>query len=176
MRAAVHRNMPRRRGGHTTAVTIGGERFTLTANETPDGSLGEVYIHHGKQGTAGAGLLDSYAIALSVGLRHGVPLADLLRSGLDLSFAPSGHTDDPEIPRARSAVDYFARRLALDWLPYAERAALGVRPSSDLPHPGGSRAAQVPEKVLVPDHDGEGLVVVDTRGFAERGDDLAAWN
>jgi ribonucleoside-diphosphate reductase alpha chain len=39
---------------------------------------------------------------------------------------PNGHTDDPEIPRVRSAVDYLARRLAIDWLPYAERAALGV--------------------------------------------------
>ena len=76
MRAVVHRDMPRRRGGHTTAVTIGGERFTLTANEGADGSLGEDFIRHGKQGTAGAGLLDGDAIALSVGLRHGVPLAD----------------------------------------------------------------------------------------------------
>lgn len=100
----------------TTAVAIGGERFTLTARERADGSLGEVFIRHGRPETAGAGLLDSYATALSVGLRHGVPLADLLRPGLGLSFAPNGFTNDPEIPRARSVVDYVARRLALDWL------------------------------------------------------------
>lgn len=176
MRAALHRDMPRRRGGHTTAVTIGGERFTVTANEAADGSLGEVFIRHGKQGTAGAGLLDSYAIALSVGLRHGIPLADLLRAGLGVSFVPNGRTDDPDIPRARSVVDYFSRRLAIDWLPHAECAALGVRTSSDLPHLGGRGAAQVPEQVLAPHHDGEGLVAVDAGGFAERGDDLAAWN
>jgi ribonucleoside-diphosphate reductase alpha chain len=41
-------------------------------------------------------------------------------------FVPNGHTDDPEIPRVRSAVDYLARRLAIDWLPYSDRAALGV--------------------------------------------------
>lgn len=110
------REVPRRRSGHTTAVTIGGEPFTLTANKRADGSLGEVFIRHGKQGSAGAGLMDSYATALSVGLRHGVPLADLLRPGLGVTFAPSGHTDDPDIPRARSVVDYVARRLALDWL------------------------------------------------------------
>ena len=126
MRAPAYWDMPRRRGGHTTAVTIGGERFTLTANERADGSLGEVFIRHGKQGSAGAGLVDSYATALSVGLWHGIPLADLLRPGLGVSFVPSGHTDDPEIPRARSVVDYVSRRLAVDWLPYDERAALGV--------------------------------------------------
>jgi ribonucleoside-diphosphate reductase alpha chain len=53
-------------------------------------------------------------------------LADLIRHGLDLFFVPDGHTDDPEIPRVRSAVDYIARRLAIDWLPYPDRAALGV--------------------------------------------------
>jgi hypothetical protein len=39
---------------------------------------------------------------------------------------PNGRTDDPDIPRVWSAVDYIARRLAIDWLPYPDRAALGV--------------------------------------------------
>lgn len=111
----------------TSAVAIGGEWFTLTANERADGSLGEVFIRHGKQEGAGPGLLDSYAAALTVGLRHGVPLADLLRPGLGLSFLPSGCTSDPEIPRARSVVDYVARRLALDWLPRDHRVGGSVR-------------------------------------------------
>ena len=116
----------RRRAGHTPTVTIGGEQFTLIANQRADGTLGEVFIRGGKHGGSGAGLLDSYATALSVGLAYQVPLADLLRSGLDLHFTPSGHTDDPEIPRVRSVADYLARRLAIDWLPYPERAALGI--------------------------------------------------
>jgi len=116
----------RRRDGLTTTVTIGGEQFILVANQRADRTLGEVLIRSGKHGGSGAGLLDSYATALSVGLAYQVPLADLLRSGLDLHFAPSGHTDDPDIPRVRSVADYLARRLAIDWLPYPERAALGV--------------------------------------------------
>ena len=126
MVAGVRRQMPRRRSGHTTTVTIGAERFYLTANQRYDGSLGEVFIHWGKHGTSTAGLVAGYAAALSVGLQHHVPLADLIRPGLDQFFMPNGHTDDPEIPRVRSAVDYVARRLAIDWLPYADRAALGV--------------------------------------------------
>jgi len=125
-KAAAQRHMPRRRSGHTTSVTIGGERFYLTANAHQDGSLGEVFIQWGKQGTTGAGLMDIYAVALSVGLQHHVPLADLLVPALDLYCVPNGRTDDPEIPRVRSVIDYIARRLAIDWLPYTERAALGI--------------------------------------------------
>ncbi len=124
--SGVQRQMPRRRIGHTTAVTIGSERFYLTANQRDDGSLGEVFIHWGKHGTSSAGLVSTYAIALSMGLRYQVPLRELIRPGLDQDFTPNGHTDDPEIPRVRSAVDYVARRLAIDWLPYSDRAALGV--------------------------------------------------
>ena len=138
--------MPRRRSGHTTAVTIDSERFCLTANQRDDGSLGEVFIHWGKHGTSSAGLVSTYAIALSVGLAHRVPLAELIQPGLDQYFMPNGRTDDPEIPRVCSAVDYIARRLAIDWLPYSDRAALGVytlaervrRSSLRVPH-GASR-------------------------------------
>jgi hypothetical protein len=126
MVVTVRRQMSRRRSGHTTTVIIGGERFCLTANQCHDGHLGEVFIHWGKHGTGTAGLVTSYAVALSVGLQHRVPLADLVLQGLDQFFVPNGHTDDPEIPRVRSAVDYIARRLAIDWLPYPERAGLGV--------------------------------------------------
>ena len=134
MVVGVRRPMPRRRSGHTTTVTIGAERFCLTANRRDDGSLGEVFIHWGKHGTSAAGLVSTYAVALSLGLQHQVPLADLIRPGLDQFFVPNGHTDDPEIPRVRSAVDYIARRLAIDWLPYPERALLGVYTLTERVH------------------------------------------
>jgi ribonucleoside-diphosphate reductase alpha chain len=126
MKFPVQRHLPRRRGGHTTSVIIDGERLHITASQRADGTLGEVFVRWGKQGSSTSGLLDSYTMALSAGLLHHVPLAELLRPGLDLLFTPNGHTDDPEIPRARSVVDYLARRLAIDWLPYPDRAALGV--------------------------------------------------
>jgi ribonucleoside-diphosphate reductase alpha chain len=123
---AVQQHMPKRRSGHTTAVTIGAERFYLTANARDDGSLGEAFIQWGKQGTTGAGLMDIYAAALSIGLQHRVPLVELVRQGLNLHFVPNGHTDDPQIPRVRSVIDYIARRMAIDWLPYEKRAELGI--------------------------------------------------
>jgi ribonucleoside-diphosphate reductase alpha chain len=113
-------------------VTIGGERYYVTANGSEDGSLGEVFIQWGKQGTTGAGLMDAYAVALSVGLQHGVPLAEYVRSGLGAWFVPNGRTDDPDIPRATSVVDYVARRLAIDWLLYDQRAELGILTIDEL--------------------------------------------
>ena len=149
--SGVQRQMPRRRSGHTTAVTIGAERFYLTANQSGDGSLGEVFIHWGKHGTSSAGLVSTYAIAFSMGLAHRVPLAELIQPGLDQYFLPNGRTDDPEIPRVWSAVDYIARRLAIDWLPYSERAALGVytlaersRRAGIMQTPGGARSSGRP--------------------------------
>ncbi len=124
MPTVVQRHLPRIRHGHTTAVTLDGQRFYLTANAREDGSLGEVFIQWGKQGSTTAGLLDAYAIALSVGLQYGVPLADLLRPVLDRKFPPDGVTGDPEIPWASSIIDYFVRRLALDWLPPGAIAAM----------------------------------------------------
>jgi ribonucleoside-diphosphate reductase alpha chain len=134
MVALVRRQLPRRRSGDTVTVTIGAERFCLTANQRDDGSLGEVLLHWGKHGSSTAGLVSAYATGLSLGLQHRVPLADLLRPGLGLYFVPNGHTDDPEIPRVRSAADYIARRLAIDWLPYADRAALGVYTLTERVH------------------------------------------
>jgi hypothetical protein len=67
-----------------------------------------------------------------------VPLAELLRPGLGLRFAPDGSTDDPEIPWTYSPVDYCCRRLAIDWLPDPERTALGVL--SPAPADRGPRA------------------------------------
>jgi hypothetical protein len=116
----------RRHDRHTTEVTISGERFRLIAGRGPDWTLGQVTIGWVGHGSGASGLLGGYATALSLGLEHGVPLTELLRPGLGLRFAPDGRTDDPEIPGTYSAVDYCCRRLAIDWLPYRERAALGV--------------------------------------------------
>ncbi len=119
-------NTPRRGSGHTTWVTIDGERLRLTASGRGDGTLSGIVVGWGKYGTATAGLMDAYATAITAGIEHGVPLAALLRPGLGLRFAPCGSTDDPDIPRTRSAVDYLSRRLAIDWLPGDERAALDI--------------------------------------------------
>lgn len=129
---AIQRHMPRLRTGHTTTVTIGGERLDLTANAHVDGSLGEVFLKWGKPGSSTAGLVDAYAVALSVCLQSGVPLVDLVHQMVDLRFEPFGDTDDPDFPHVRSVMDWVGCRLAVDWLPFGERAAEGIYTSEEL--------------------------------------------
>ena len=124
LKTGVEPQMPFQGVSRTKSVTIAGECLRLSTNARADGSLGEIIIQWGKNGTAGAGLVGTYAAALSLGLQHEVPLVDLLRQGLGLRFVPAGRTDDPEIPWAHSIPDYVARRLAIDWLPHHQRATL----------------------------------------------------
>jgi ribonucleoside-diphosphate reductase alpha chain len=114
---AARRRMPQRRRGYTTAVTIGGADFYLTANPNPDGSLGEVFIRIGKQGSTLGGLLDAVSILTSIGLQSGVPLEVFVSKFINMRFEPLGLTDDPELPAVTSVLDYVFRRLALDFLP-----------------------------------------------------------
>ena len=78
MHPGVERRAFQRYFGHTTMVTVGGERLRLTAGQRPDGTLGAVTIDWGKHGSSDAGLLESYATAISFGLHHGAPLAAIL--------------------------------------------------------------------------------------------------
>ena len=125
-RSRFQQDVPGRRAGHTTAVTIDGEQFHITANGDGNGTLGEVFLRWNKHGSTAAGLIDGYATALSIALRHRIPLTSLVRQGLGLRFSPAGRTDDPDIPAVTSIADYVGRRLAIDWLPYPERAELGI--------------------------------------------------
>lgn len=126
---------PNRRKGYTTAVTIDGEDFYLTANGDPHGRLVEVFIEWGKHGHTTAGLMDCYAVAVSTALEAGAALLDLVHDTRDLYFIPNGATDDPDIPHVRSVIDWVTRRLAIDWLPYEQRAAAGILTAAEADHP-----------------------------------------
>jgi ribonucleoside-diphosphate reductase alpha chain len=43
-----------------------------------------------------------------------------------MRFEPAGMTDDKDVRMAQSMMDYIFRRLALDYLPYEKREALGI--------------------------------------------------
>jgi ribonucleoside-diphosphate reductase alpha chain len=80
----------------------------------------------GKQGSTLAGVMDAFSIAISIALQHGVPLETYVQKFTNLKFEPAGLTDDPDVRMAQSIMDYIFRRLALDYLPFDERAALGI--------------------------------------------------
>ncbi|MFD8544376.1 vitamin B12-dependent ribonucleotide reductase [Streptomyces sp. NPDC059649] len=122
----VRRRLPKGRPGITTSFTVGGAEGYMTANSYPDDGLGEVFLKMSKQGSTLAGMMDAFSIAVSVGLQYGVPLETYVSKFTNMRFEPAGMTDDPDVRMAQSIVDYIFRRLALDFLPFETRSALGI--------------------------------------------------
>jgi ribonucleoside-diphosphate reductase alpha chain len=122
----VRRRLPKGRPGITTSFTVGGAEGYMTANSYPDDGLGEVFLKMSKQGSTLAGMMDAFSIAVSVGLQYGVPLETYVSKFTNMRFEPAGLTDDPDVRMAQSIVDYIFRRLALDFLPFETRSALGI--------------------------------------------------
>ena len=123
---ATRKRLPKSRPSRTTSFNVGGAEGYMTAGSYEDGALGEVFLKLGKQGSTLAGVMDAFSIAVSIGLQYGVPLDTYVQKFTNLRFEPAGMTDDADIRMAQSMMDYIFRRLALDYLPADERAALGI--------------------------------------------------
>ncbi|MFF3492367.1 vitamin B12-dependent ribonucleotide reductase [Streptomyces sp. NPDC002795] len=127
----VRKRLPKGRPGITTSFTVGGAEGYMTANSYPDDGLGEVFLKMSKQGSTLAGMMDAFSIAVSVGLQYGVPLETYVSKFTNMRFEPAGMTDDPDVRIAQSIVDYIFRRLALDFLPFETRSALGIHSAEE---------------------------------------------
>ncbi|SNS46147.1 ribonucleoside-diphosphate reductase class II [Geodermatophilus saharensis] len=132
----VRRRLPKKRQSMTTSFSVAGAEGYMTAGMYEDGSLGEVFLKLGKQGSTLAGVMDAFSIGISIALQHGVPLETYIQKFTNMRFEPAGMTDDPDIRIAQSVMDYIFRRLALDHLPVDTRATLGIFTAEE-------RAAQV---------------------------------
>ena len=122
----VRRRLPKTRSATVTRFNVAGAEGYMTASTYPDDGLGEVFLKLGKQGSTLAGVMDAFSIAISVGLQYGIPLESYVAKFTNMRFEPAGMTDDPDIRIASSMMDYIFRRLALDHLPYEQRAELGI--------------------------------------------------
>ncbi|GAB2449239.1 vitamin B12-dependent ribonucleotide reductase [Nocardioides hungaricus] len=124
--APTRKRLPKSRASRTTSFTVGGAEGYMTSGAHEDGELGEVFLKLGKQGSTLAGVMDAFSIAVSIGLQYGVPLETYVSKFTNLRFEPAGLTDDPDIRMSQSIMDYIFRRLALDYLDFDKRAALGI--------------------------------------------------
>jgi ribonucleoside-diphosphate reductase alpha chain len=122
----VRRRLPKQRPSQTVSFRVGDAKGYLTTGEYPGDGLGEMFVKLGKQGSTLSGLLDAFAISVSIGLQYGVPLKTYVSKFMNMRFEPAGMTDDPEIRFATSILDYIARKVAIEYLPYDERADLGI--------------------------------------------------
>ena len=113
----VRRELPARRTGYTQKATVGGHRLYLRTGEYGDGQLGEIFLTLPKEGAALHGLMNNFAIAISLGLQHGVPLATLVEAFTFTRFGPAGTVEgDPAVAAATSILDYAFRNLAANYL------------------------------------------------------------
>ena len=120
------RRLPAERTAITHKFDISGHEGYITVGLYPDGQPGEIFLKMAKEGSTISGLMDSFATTVSVALQYGVPLHDLVHKFAHVRFEPSGFTANPEIPIAKSVIDYIFRWLGSRFLPPEERANLGL--------------------------------------------------
>ena len=129
---AKRRRLPDRRGGYTQKAVIGGHKVFLRTGEYSDGSLGEIFVDMHKEGAAFRSLINAFAIAVSVGLQHGVPLEKFVDLFLFSRFEPNGPVQgNNRIKMVTSIIDYIFRELAITYL---DRNELAHVSEEDLRH------------------------------------------
>ena len=113
---AVRHKLQEERASITHKFNVGGHEGYITVGLYPDGEPGELFITMAKEGSTVSGLMDSFALAVSIALQHGVPLKLFCEKFAHTRFEPSGWTNNPEIGFAKSIMDYIFRWLQLRFL------------------------------------------------------------
>ncbi len=112
----IRRRLPKRRMGFTQEARVGGTKVYLRTGEYEDGTLGEIFIDLAKEGAAFRSMMNCFAISVSLGLQHGVPLKEFVDCFTFTRFEPQGRvTSHPNIKMATSVVDYIFRVLDLEY-------------------------------------------------------------
>ena len=120
------RKLPDERRSITHKFDIAGHEGYITVGMYEDGNPGEIFVSMSKQGSTISGLMDSFATAISYALQYGVPLQFLVDKFAHMRFEPSGFSKNPQIPYAKSIVDYLFRWLASKFLDEHARQEVGV--------------------------------------------------
>ena len=158
----VRKRLPRSRPSQTISFSVGGAEGYLTAGSYPDDGMGELFLKFGKQGSTLGGVMDAFAIAVSVGLQYGVPLETFVEKFTNLRFEPAGLTDDPDIRMAQSLMDYTFRRLALDYLDFETRSSMGIYTASER-----ARQLETGSYVAAVDSESDEEVEDELKGYAQ---------
>jgi ribonucleoside-diphosphate reductase alpha chain len=110
----------------THKFDIAGHEGYIIAGMYEDGQPGEIFITMSKEGSTISGLMDSFATAISIALQYGVPLRGLVDKFSHMRFEPSGFTKNPDIPMAKSIMDYIFRWLASKFLDGDAQQEVGI--------------------------------------------------
>jgi len=112
----LRRRLPDDRRSITHKFDVSGHEGYLTVGLYEDGTPGEMFITMAKEGSTIGGLMDCFGIAISICLQYGVPVSALVHKFAHTRFEPSGFTKNPDVPMAKSLVDYIFRWLELNFI------------------------------------------------------------
>ncbi|WP_276132729.1 vitamin B12-dependent ribonucleotide reductase [Polluticoccus soli] len=115
-RIVERKQLPAKRRGYTFKAKVGGQPLFVRTGEYTDGTLGEVFVDMAKEGATMRSLMNSFAIAVSVGLQYGVPLDEYVDKFTFTRFEPAGVVEHPNIKQATSVLDFMFRLLAYEYL------------------------------------------------------------
>ena len=113
---AVRHKLQEERASITHKFKVGDHEGYITVGLYPDGEPGELFITMAKEGSTVSGLMDSFALAVSIALQHGVPLKLFCEKFAHTRFEPSGWSGNPDIGYAKSIMDYIFRWLQMRFL------------------------------------------------------------
>ncbi|MCP9460440.1 MAG: hypothetical protein NNA24_00150 [Nitrospira sp.] len=165
---ARRRRMPERRSGYTQKAIVGGHKIYLRTGEYEDGTLGEIFLDMHKEGAAFRSLMNCFAIAISLGLQHGVPLEEFVDAFVFTRFEPNGPVKlNSRIKMSTSIIDYIFRELAITYL---GRHDLAQVQEDDLRMDSMKKDEQDPECVGAEEADPESLasLAINTDRFPKR--------
>ncbi len=168
---ARRRRLPDRRRGYTQKAVIGGHKVFLRTGEYDDGTLGEIFIDMHKEGAAYRSLMNCFAIAISIGLQHGVPLEKFVEQFLFTRFEPNGIVQGHDrIKMATSIIDYMFRELAVNYLGRHELAHVAQEATRhDALHNAGDEPSWEEEEEYFTDPTSLGTDVGPLAGLAAYG-------
>ena len=134
-RTPIRRKLPDERASITHKFDIQGHEGYITVGMFQDGSPGEIFVKMAKEGSTLSGMVDSFAIMVSLALQYGVPLEAMVSKFAHVRFEPSGYTSNKEIPIAKSIVDYIFRWLASKFYDDEAKEAIGIIRREPAPAP-----------------------------------------
>jgi ribonucleoside-diphosphate reductase alpha chain len=144
----VRRRLPDERRSLTHKFDVQGHEGYVTVGLYDDGTPGEIFLTMAKEGSTISGLMDAFALQTSMALQYGVPLRSMVNKFSHVRFEPSGFTKNPEIPIAKSIIDYIFRWLASRFLDPEDQEAVGILRRD--PAPGEAAPAPTTPTASVP--------------------------
>ncbi|MEX2285894.1 MAG: vitamin B12-dependent ribonucleotide reductase [Planctomycetaceae bacterium] len=185
----VRRHLPATRQSLTHKFSVGGHEGYITVGLFEDDSPGELFITMAKEGSTIGGLMDVIGTQTSIGLQYGVPLDVFVNKFSHTRFEPSGWTTNPDIPNAKSVVDYIFRWLGIEFLPGYREANTPKREEESAegdsadgnPKPAGAKSRSVVRDLKtavgngsnVKQYSGHSRVAFESDGLAARSAEFA---